>query len=380
MDNKKTYHPVNWIDGMKVNKDHFISTDNHLAALGRNICSTFLNPFNYGLLLQTEESSNPVNIRMDIDNQGFVHVRVVSCHAVTRGGSAIEISDENYSGSELSAAVPDLLVHRGSSSGRELFLCLTVNLFERVPFGMPNPDELPPRLPHVVPGYHLSVHPPEEKESIAGPDSLIIGRILFADDKPEIDDSYIPACHAIYSHPKLAEYHTQILRILGQIEIDVVDILRSIKTKKQVTTIAETVTDLSDATLNFLGVHMAEFRKIAMNFPPVYIFEQMAALARTINNAINKQPAAEREELYNYIQDWSNLKQGEFEKLLSNAIEFSYDHDDINSSIQKLAPFINNMSQIFHTLSNLDFIGKKKDRQIFVKEQKEKPGNSFLVD
>ncbi len=204
--------------------------------------------------------------------------------------------------------------------------------------------------------------------------------ILFTDDKPEIDDSYIPACHAIYSHPKLAEYHTQILRILGQIEIDVVDILRSIKTKKQVTSIAETVTDLSDSTLNFLGAHMAEFRKIAMNFPPVYIFEQMAALARTINNAINKQPAAEREELYNYIQDWSSLKQGEFEKLLSNAIEFSYDHDDINSSIQKLAPFINNMSQIFHTLSNLDFIGKKKDRQIFVKEQKEKPGNSFLVD
>lgn len=380
MDNKRKYHPVNWIDGMKVNKDHFISTDNHLAAQGRNSRSTFLDPFNYGLLLQTEENSNPVNIQMDIDNQGFVHVKVVNCRAITRGGSVIDISDEYYSGSGLSAAMPELQVHRTSSSARELFLCLTVHVFERVPFGIPNPDELPPRLPFVMPGYHLSVHPPEEKESIAGPDSLIIGRILFTGDKPEIDDNYIPACHAIYSHPKLAEYHTQILRILGQVEIDVVDILRSIKTKKQVTTIAETVTDLSDAVLYFIGAHMAEFRKIAMNFPPVYVFEQMAALARTINNAINKQPAAEREELYNYIQDWSSLKQGEFEKLLSNAIEFSYDHDDINSSIQKLAPFINNMSQIFHTLSNLDFIGKKKDRQIFVKEQKEKPGNSFLVD
>jgi predicted component of type VI protein secretion system len=203
---------------------------------------------------------------------------------------------------------------------------------------------------------------------------------LLVDDKLEIDENYIPACHAIYSHPKLAEYHMQLVKALGQIEIDAVDILRNIKTKKQVTSIAETVSEVSRSVLNFLGVHLIEFRKIAMYYPPVYIFEQMASLARTINNAINKQPAAEKEELYNYIQDWSSLKQGEFEKLLTDTIEYDYDHDDINSSILKLAPFINDMSQIFHTLSNLDFIGKKKDRQIFVKEQKEKSGNSFLVD
>jgi hypothetical protein len=380
MEHKKNYHPVNWIDGMKVNKNHFISTDNNIAAQARNICSAFLHPFNYGLLLQTEENQNPVNIHIDIDNQGVVHVKVVDCLAITRGGSRIEISEEYYSGGELSATLPQAKINREKPGGKEYLICLTVNMFQRVPFGIPAQDELPPRLPHVIPGYHLSVHSPEEKETITGPDSLIIGRLVFLDDKPELDESYIPACHAIYSHPKLAEYHNQLLRILGQIEIDVVDILRSIKTKKQVTSIAETVSDLANAMLYFLGVQLAEFRKIAMNYPPVYIFEQMAALARTINNAINKQPAAEKEELFNYIQDWSNLKQGEFEKLLVNAIEFEYDHDDINSSIQKLAPFINNMSQIFHTLSNLDFIGKKKDRQIFVKEQKEKPGNSFLVD
>ena len=84
--------------------------------------------------------------------------------------------------------------------------------------------------------------------------------------------------------------------------------------------------------------------------------------------------------MLNYIQDWSNLKQGEFEEMLVRAIEYKYDHDDISKSINGLAPFVNSISKVFNTLSNLDFIGKKKDRQIFVKEQKEKPGNSFLVD
>lgn len=380
MDNTKINLPVNWIDGMKVNKGHFISTDNSFIEQIRNVYSSFLNPFNYGLLLRNETRNNPVKIQIDIDNQGYIHVKVLNCNAITPSGCRIEINEANFSDNELLAEMPYLKFTQEKVNSKEYFICLTVNLFERVPFGIPNPEEIPPRLPSVMPGYHLSVHGSEEKDTISGPNSLIIGKLIFIDNKPEIDESYIPACQLNYSHPKLAEYHAQLVKILGQIEIDVVDILRSIKTKKQVTSIAETVGDVSEAVLNFLGVHLVEFRKIARYFPPVYIFEQMAALARTINNAINKQPAAEKEELYNYIQDWSNLKQGEFEKLLTDAIEFDYDHNDINSSIQKLAPFINDMSQIFHTLSNLDFIGKKKDRQIFVKEQKEKPGSSFLVD
>lgn len=380
MDTQKIILPVNWIDGMKVNKDHFISTDNHITAQARNIYSSLLNPFNYGILLQDDGNKNPVKILIDIDNQGFVHVKVLNCIAITRGGSRIEISETLYPDHELTAEMPQIRVNQEKTNRRDLLICLSVNLFERVPFGIPYPDENPPRLPHIIPGYHLSVHNLEEKQTITGPNSLIIGRLLFVDDKPEIDENYIPACHAIYSHPKLAEYHTQLLKVLGQIEIDAVDILRSIKTKKQVTSIAETVSEISDSVLSFLGIHLVEFRKIAKYYPPVYIFEQMASLARTINNAISKQPAAEKEELYNYIQDWSSLKQGEFEKLLTDTIGYEYDHEDISSSIQKLAPFINDISQIFHTLSNLDFIGKKKDRQIFVKEQKEKPGNSFLVD
>ena len=106
----------------------------------------------------------------------------------------------------------------------------------------------------------------------------------------------------------------------------------------------------------------------------------MAAMARTITNSISKQSSADREELFNYILDWSSLKQGEFKDLLMKTVEYKYDHDDINESISGMAPFVNSVSKIFNTLSNLDFIGKKKDVHIFVKEHKEKPGSSFLVD
>ncbi len=380
MNNNRIDLPVNWIDGMKINKDHFIATDYSVVQQVRNAYLSFITPYNYGLLLQRGVTTAPVSIIVDIDNQNYIHVKVLDCRAVTRGGGRIEIRNNYFTENDLLEAMPQVTISANQSVEQSYYIALSVNPFERVPFGVPAPDENPPRLPNVLPKYSLSVHAEEEKDTVYNENSLIIGKLHFVDNKPEIDDSYIPPCQTIFSHPKLVEYHAQLIKVMGQIEIDIVDILHGIKDKKQNTSIAGTVGDVSNSILNFLSVHMVEFRRIAQYNPPVYIFEQMATLARTINNAINKQSSAEREELLNYIQDWSTLKQGEFEELLIRAVEYRYDHDDINKSIETMAPFVNAISRVFNVLSNLDFIGKKKDRHIFVKEQKSKPGNSFLVD
>jgi len=378
MNNKKTYLPVNWIDGMKVNKDHFISSDHFNTNEIKKIYSSLITPFNYGLTMPDTENKNTFKIHIFIDNQSYIHVKVIHCVAITRGGSRIDIYENDYLKNELSASMP--LIKLNQETINEYVIVLAVNRFERIPSGVPDTWETPPRLPYVLPGYHVSVHPVEEINSIVTPHSFIIGKLHMSDGKPEVDEDYIPACQAVYSHPKLAEFHTQLLKVLGQIEIDIVDILRGIANKKQSTTIAETVVAMSEAMLQFLSIHLVEFRNMGRYYPPVYMFETIAAFARTINNSINKQSTANREELYNYVQDWCNLKQGEFERLLLNTVELHYHHDDIQSAIVVLAPFINTISKIINTLSNLDFIGRKKDRQIFVKEQKEKPTNSFLVD
>ncbi|MCF6333257.1 MAG: hypothetical protein L3J11_08230 [Draconibacterium sp.] len=380
MDNEKINLPVNWIDGMKVNKNHFIATDNNIAQQVKNTYLSFINPFNYGILLQQEANLNPLKIFVDIDNQDYVHVKILNCSAITRGGSRIEIQNNYFSENDLHEAMPQTKIDIENTNNKVYYISLTVNSFGRVPYGIPSPEENPPRLPNVLPAYSLSVHNVDEKNTIPNENSLIIGKLIFNENKPEIDENYIPPCQTIFSHPRLVEYHAQLIKVMGQIEIDTINILRGIKDRKQNTNIAGTVGEVSDSILSFLSVHMVAFRKIAKYHPPVFIFEQMASLARIINNSINKQSSANKEELLNYIQDWSTLKQGAFEEMLVKAIEYKYDHNDINESINSMAPFVNAISKIYNTLSNLDFIGKKKDRHIFVKEQKEKPGNSFLVD
>jgi hypothetical protein len=372
--------PVNWIDGMKINKNHFIATDLSIRQQVRNTYLSFINPYNYGLLLRNNTQTEGANIVLDIDNQGYIHAKVISCSAITKGGLRIDIRENYFSDKELAESVPAIDVNADELKTQDYYIAISINTEERVPFGKPDPNENPPRLPDILPEYSLSIHDLNELNSIRSDNALILGKLIFIDNKPELDNNYIPPCQTIYSHSKLAQYHAQLLKVLGQIEIDVITILKRIKDKKQTTTIAETVADVANSMLNFLGINLIEFRNMAKYYPPVFIFEQMAALARNINNSINKQATTDREELLNYIQDWSNLKQGEFEEMITKAIEYQYDHDDINKSINGLAPFVNSISKICNTLSNLDFIGKKKDRHIFVKEQKEKPGNSFLVD
>ena len=380
MADNKHYLAVNWVDGMKVNKEHFIASDRHLTQGLKNAQSQSLNPFNYGIVLQTSSEYPSLDLSTDIDNQARVHVKVLRCQALTRSGSLIDIDNNYLTGEDFSALLPQDKIDLLPEKNNELYIAVSVNPYGRVPVGQANAEENPPRLPHVIPEYHISFHNIEEKKSVLTENSLIIGKLIIVDHKPEIDKTYIPPCQCTYSHPKLIEYHTQLLAILGQIEIDIVDILQGIKEKKQSTSISNTVAEISQSLLIFLGFSLPDFRRSGRYYPPVFMFETICAFARVINNIISIQTRTDREELFNYIMDWSSLKQGEFENLIKQAAEIDYDHDDINSSIKKIDPFILNISKIFNTLSNLDFIGKKKDRQIFVKEQKEKPSSSFLVD
>ena len=46
-----------------------------------------------------------------------------------------------------------------------------------------------------------------------------------------------------------------------------------------------------------------------------------------------------------------------------------YDNNDVNINIQKMAVFVRVVGKLFDSLSNLEFIGKRKETGIFVKEE-----------
>ena len=112
--------------------------------------------------------------------------------------------------------------------------------------------------------------------------------------------------------------------------------------------------------------------------PPVEILGSIAVFARIIRNTIDSNSSAGKEELLNYFTNWSDLKQGDFEKLLVYCINFDYSHVEIQTSLEQFGEFVQIMNSLFTKLESLAYIGKKKETSIFVKE--DKPKRSFLAD
>ena len=85
-------HRLNWTDGMKINKNHFINLEDSLIQLMASSTSTLLSKTNYGLLPNNNPNAQPVDIKLSMDGAQSVEIVLRKCNAVTLGGNVIYIT------------------------------------------------------------------------------------------------------------------------------------------------------------------------------------------------------------------------------------------------------------------------------------------------
>ncbi len=363
MDTKTAYPHINWTDGMKLNKDLFIAQDHaHRADLYHLMAST-LSPLRYGLL----PVANNFSVQIAIDNQHRVRVSVISCKAVTIGGVYIDISaspvpDPADSQTEVSMALPN--------PGNEvLWVVLTIQPYEPVPFGLIDPAENPPRFPYVKAAHSVQLVADHEFNQYAqNPYALVIGKLLPAGSGFKTDEEYIPPCLCTYALQDLVELHAELDSFLANLEQACSQIVQKIYRKSQQNELAELARFCCDRLTLYLGKTITDFRWSYLHDSPVKMISDMAGLARVLKNTIDLRIGSGKEELMNYLSEWSELKQGEFETLLTGMAGMAYNHNDINQNIKGIIEFAKVTGKLFNTLSSLEFIGKKKEAGIFVKE------------
>ena len=374
------YNHVNWVDGMKINKNHFISIENAGMDRIKDAIASGLNENNYGLLPSYDDKGNQLKIVMTVDNQKTLRVKIFECRAITPGGARIEITESGSDNQGFTVPFPENTFEiAGNGNESIVYVALAVDLFSRVPFGNADPSEEPPRYPFASPAYRVHIIPEDQlTEKEMGPCFLLIGKIRIADQKPELIKEYIPPCTTVQSFNMLVRVHAEFDKFFGQLELDVLKILNKISEKEQSNVLARVVAHLSENMLYFLSTGILEFRWKIIDQPPLFMFEYVARLARLIKNTIDSNSGEAKEELLNYFTDWCNLKQGEFEKSLISTINFQYDHSNSYNTLIQMMNFTDVIATLFNKLSILEYIGKKKDTNIFVKEQTGK--KSFLAD
>lgn len=371
MRDKRKHFPVNWIDGMKINKNHFIEQDNAGTDALQGMVSLQLSPLRFGVLAASAAGEENFNVKISFDNQNSLRVSVLACQAVTSGGVHIALPafstiGQTETGNILTGSFP----FSASNTESVWWVFLFVHPFEKQAAGSPDLAENPPRFPNVLPTYTLQlISESNYRQHAYHPYGIPVGKVNLISNDVRVDHDYIPPCFSINAHPDLLSLHGELDKYLADAESNCSEIVQKIFRKSQQNEISELVMFLCDRVMQYLGQAITSMRWNMIYNPPAAMFEMISTLARLMKNSIDMRTGSGKEELMNYLSEWCELKPGELETMLSSLANTSFDQNDINKNIQKIVVFVKVTSRLFDTLSKLEFIGKRRESGIFVKEE-----------
>jgi hypothetical protein len=356
---------------MKINKSHFIAQDNAWRDALHDASALALSPLRYGVLPASVAGEDSFNVKISLDNQNTLRASVLSCQAITSGGIRINLPALSNGNSADTDGVPTTSFQFSPSGGETIWwVVLTVHPFAMQPAGSPDLSSNPPRYPFIVPSYQVQVISEAQFNQFAGnPYALFIGKVTINGNAARVEDEYIPPCFSVSAHPDLIALHSELDQFLSGLEARCTLIVQKIFKKSQQNDLSELVMFLCDRVMLYLGQAITNFRWGLVHESPASLFATVVSLSRVIKNTVDLRIGSGKEELMNYMSEWCELKQGELETLLTSMANMRYDNNDVNKNIQKMAVFVRVIGKLFDSLSNLEFIGKRKETGIFVKEE-----------
>lgn len=370
MNNKQ--YMVNWVDGMKIQKKHFIDEQRAFSQQVMHATSTRLNAINFGLLPPSslnKESSYKINV--EVENTETVHVKVFQCSATTPGGFIIDIGSPNAEPRHFTIALPEEA--QDAENPQSYLLVLSASPFSYKEVGEPDPEEVPPRRPYVEPEYQLGLLPKQQgggRMQDLNSYDFPIGEVVVDSSSVQLNENYLPPSMAISSHEGLADLHGEFYHSLRKLENLCIRIIRKIVTKEQEYVLALIVKQLSEEILAYLGGTLYRFNGPLRHAPPVRMVEHIASLGRLIRNSIDVHQGVGKEELINYFVEWCDLNQGELEQVIARVVDHVYDHTAISEATESCSRFLDEIVGLYAKLDELDYIGRKSEKDIFVKEEK----------
>jgi len=371
--------PVNWTDGMKISKLQFLASDNASYDHIRDSIGINLTSYNFGLLPAVPGADSSLNIKVDIDQQRQIKVHLLTCRAVTQAGVRIELTGQNEE--YLKVSMNNLQADYALDQKEEdqLDLVLTVDPYLRIPVGVPDPIESPPRHPHASASLKIEILPQGEinhKEYWAY--HFLLAKLEIVGGEIKISNKYIPACSSVRSHPALLETYFNFGNLLDGLGANAVKIVQKIKSRAIEEVLSNNVLEVAKRVVFFLAENMTNYRLIHSERPPVFMISYFIQMAHIIKTSIYCMPINEKEELANYFSDWTTLSPGAFEKILEDTIAIEYDHLQIHNAISTIVVFAETITNLFTKLSGLDYIGKSKKQvaqnaNLLVEEETVKP-------
>lgn len=382
MRNQRKYFPVNWIDGMKINKNHFIDQHNAVTDSLNDLGSLTVSPLRYGIIPSSSDGEKTFSVSISVDSRDTMRVRINACQAVTSGGVRISLPDASNTANDNTRALEATFAIPSASHELISWIFLFVHPFEKQAAGTPDLNEVPPRHPYVFPVYSIKIISEADYRQYANhPYAIPVGRVITNGSDAKSDDNYLPPCFSIESLPELVSLHGDVYKFLVNMESYCLTIIQNFYRKNKPNEISKLVSFLSEKMMYCIEQAITSMKWTIKYESPASLFVPVAALSRVMMNAIDMHIGSGKDILVNHLTKWSSrkLQQGELESILENMADEDFSNNNINKSRQKLVSFMQVMMPLFEALSKQEMPDETEKIDIIVKEDKEDDGRRNIL-
>lgn len=362
--------PINWENGMKVNKDHFQGMENaHRYELLDHLAHQ-VNDFNFGLLPYASGSTS-LDVFVKLDQTSQVVVSLNLCQAITSNGVRIDILPEDSFVEPM--VIPLERISEALKTSEYVNLYLVADVFRRIPAGNPDPQENPVRQPFTRPMFKFSLESGGRQATALerGP-RLLIGRILGKNGNPALDEEYIPPCTSFLSMPRLRQVFKQWEDALNALYnnglFTVEKVGKAIAEGKdsiefqagQKVSVANATRIFSTDMVRALSDLIPLFRQLLVRQPPLYTEIAIQQFSYRLKTTLSQLLPAERSQFENYLSEAAGVKG--FSDTLDDVLKHQYEHTAISESIQLINRLLGLLLKAYNResgLPGLDFTWRK---------------------
>lgn len=365
------HYAVNWVDGMKISREHLIQQENFIIDSIRDANSVKINSFNYGLLPFSDSYGDKriFEIQSTATNDAQLIIKRLS--AVTLAGHRIEINDFKVN---IRSLAKELSAEDNESNG-DFYILASVNPFDKISFGEINSEEIPPRHPFTKANSKIELVDTSLLVSgYSGGNYIILGKVAIKSGIAQIDEHFIPPCTSVEAHPKLVEYYNQYSHSMSNLRVYAFKILQKVAHKNQNNELADNVKIICKTVVNHISENYFEFKNMVYNQPPIFMMNVFSKLALHLYNDTQMMIPAELEEMLNYSLEWSEVAPHTLLNQLSSVAEIDYLHHDTGEIFRNTHIMLKSLEQVLGKLSELDYIGQRKEN-VIVNEQQVKSTN-----
>lgn len=378
MANATKHHFTNWVNGMKIQKDHFIDSENALIENIKQANAFNLNKFNYGLLKPMGANRRSINLQILKSQTNNFKIVLSLCRAITPAGLIIEIVPE-YNDEIIYEN--DIYNDASIDNNVPCYAIVSIDPYNRKPIGSPV-DESPARHPYSAPAYQLSmvsennISLSEFKESHF-PIARFVPR---SSNELMLDESYFPPCSVIQGHPEMVAIYNNLIEKLNNTQEHSELVIQKIISKSQNFPLAQNINKLCQKTCDYIISIFFDLVNILPHQPPIFIARTIVQLASSLNNTLRLTPEKEKEEMLQYFKEWNDITPSEFEMMLAHVVDLKYDHNNLSKTFAPINNFINKWAEILESLSKNEIGKKKSSGSILIgqKDESSKRKLSFL--